>query len=209
MRQFLLILFTLAAISPAWSEEIPDSTLIKNAFSELYNLVAEEDYDACTDYIDSRSLSYFTDLQQYALYSSEEELLKLGPVDLLLALTLRTKIKESGFNLDSTEHIGIKALLKTSRDEMMIPTTLADIEVAGSWAYGTTVLGGKLTDDIKVFLLEKDGWKMNLYSDIEQAKGNEAMIMAFYGNDKRKVVVSTAQELGVSSASILTPIISK
>lgn len=209
MRQLLLTLFTITSISAAWSEEIADSTLIQNRFQQLYEFVSEEQYDECPPFFDSKTLAYFSELEQHALYDSEEEIIKLGPVDLLLALTLRAKIIESGFNIDSTEHVGLKALLKMGRDEMMIPTTLTNIQVVAPWAYATTVLGGKLTDDIKVFILEKDGWKMNLYSDLEQAKGNEAMIMAFYDNDKKKVMISTAEELGVSSAILFSPIIPK
>lgn len=208
MRHFLLLSIILGSFFHIQAKNTSDAELIQSQYEKMNVLFDEDKFEECVKLFDDETLNYFKGIEQHALYSTMEEISELKPVDLMMALTVRAFIIEAELDIDSTENVGLASLLKGNKEEIRPPSSLINIEIHGDWAHALVMLGDKETDDSKIFHKEDDVWKLNMTTDIENAKAHESLIALHYGS-KEKMLTGIAETLAMPSSVLFTPILEK
>ncbi len=209
MRYTLLLLTLPFIVKTSVANENTDSLLIQKTYTEMNRLFDEGQYDSCLTFFDKKTLSYFSMIEEHALYDSRAELFEMSPVDLMITLTTRQKIRESNFDPVTTKNIALKAILLADNDKIRPKSSISKIEIAGDWAYSILVLGDKETDTDIVFKREEDEWKIYFIHSISQAKNSEDLLLAIYNNSKEQLLGDIAEKLSVSTAELTQPILTK
>ena len=156
------------------SKDHHEEKAVQNTMDAWINAVVTKDERVLESVVSQHDIARYGVLRDLAMYSDYEEIAEYPLMEQIQVLLLRALVDADELcRMSSVEVLGLAVREQFIATELRIGDELQDIVIDGDSAHGRLYLVGNQEPDRyqQYFVLEDDGWRIDLRSELERLNG--------------------------------------
>lgn len=159
------MLLFVSTVLCAQSQKTRDEKAIQKCFDSYKAAIMEGNAEAAARLVDSRTISYYSEVLNVALHTDSIGIDTLSLFDKMMVLSVRHRIPQQALRAADGKALFIEAVRNGMVSKSGISSMdIGTIEISGAAALCDIISNGKRTPFQFQFYKEKDVWKINLTS---------------------------------------------
>lgn len=204
MKKYICLSLSLfLVISYAKAQSEPER--VQTCFQDYKSAILASDGSDAVKYVNENTLKYYGDILDYSLNADSVSLLQLGLLDKMMILIIRYKVPVSELVKMNNKKLFIYAVDKGMIGRNSVSETeIGEVEVEGSEAVGSILIGGVEAPFEFSFQKEHGQWKIDLTSIMwASEEGIQSYLETFEMSDIEFIYLALGIEEGTVVATEL------